>query len=109
MKEEELRKHTRCSICGKKIGHTGLPFFWTLAVDRYGIDFEAMRRQDGLAAYLGGHTGLAEAVGPNEDMAEKVMDTVTLTLCEYCVMKQILIPALCERENADESGEEVNR
>jgi hypothetical protein len=95
MKEEELRKHTKCSVCGKGIGHTGLPYFWMLTVERYGINFEAMKRQDGLAAYLG-HTGLAEALGPNEDMAEKIMDTVTLTLCEDCAMKQLTIPALCE-------------
>jgi hypothetical protein len=106
MKEEELRKHAKCSMCGKGIGHTGLPFFWTLAADRYGIDFKAMRRQDGLAAYLGGHAGLAAVLGPNEDMAEKIMDTVTLTLCEDCAMKPILIPALCERANSDKGGEE---
>jgi hypothetical protein len=103
MKEEELRKHAKCSICGKGIGHTGLPFFWTLTVDRYGIDFEAMKRQDGLAAYLGGHTGIAEALGPNEDMAEKIMDTVTLTLCEDCAMKPVFLPGLCEPE--EETGQ----
>jgi hypothetical protein len=98
VKEEELRKHTKCSRCGKGIGHTGLPFFWTMTVERYGLDFEAMKRQDGLAAYLGGYAGLAKALGPNEDMAEKIMDTVTLTLCEKCAMEPVIIPVLCEKE-----------
>jgi hypothetical protein len=97
MKENELRKHTKCSRCGKGIAHTGPPFFWTLTIERYGIDFEAMKRQDVLAAYIG-HTGLAEALGPNEDMAKKIMDTVTLTLCEKCAMEPVIIPVLCEKE-----------
>jgi hypothetical protein len=38
MKEEELRKHTNCSICERRILHTGLPFFWTLTINQYGVD-----------------------------------------------------------------------
>src|SRR5690554_2467151 len=71
MKENELRKHSVCSRCGKKIGHTGLPLFWTVSATRYGIDFSALKRSAGLAMILGS-AELAEVMGPNEDMAEQV-------------------------------------
>jgi hypothetical protein len=104
MKEDELRKHIRCSRCGKPIGHTGLPFFWTLTVNRYGLDVGALRRNAGLAAYLGGSAELARIMGPDEDMAEKIMDTVTLTLCENCAMEPVIIPALCEKETEENNA-----
>jgi hypothetical protein len=48
-------------------------------------------------------------LGENEDMAEKVMDTVTLTLCENCANKPVIIPMHCdngsEENNADTPGE----
>jgi hypothetical protein len=101
MKENELRKHAKCSVCGKGIAHTGTPFFWTLTVNRYGVDMGAVRRNKAVADYFGGgHNGsvLAGALGEDEDMAKKVMDTVTLTLCENCAMERVHIPALCEEE-----------
>lgn len=83
MKENELRKHLTCSACRKKIMHTGVPLFWTVTVNRYGIRADRVKRQDGLAAFMGS-TVLANIMGTDEDMAEPVMDTVTLTLCEAC-------------------------
>jgi hypothetical protein len=105
MKEKELRKHAKCSNCGKGIAHTGLPFFWTLTVDRYGLEPGALRRNKAIADYFGGgHNGsvLASVLGEDEDMAKKVMDTFTLTLCENCAMNPVLIPALCEMDSEEE-------
>lgn len=48
MKEKELRKHAICAMCGKKIGHTGLPLFWTVKVERWAVNMGAVRRQGGL-------------------------------------------------------------
>lgn len=86
MREDELRKHATCSACRKKIGHTGLPMFWTLTIDRHGIDHGALARNAGLTMMLGGHAALARAMGPNEEMTQKMMDTRELTLCESCAM-----------------------
>jgi hypothetical protein len=105
MKEDELRKHAKCSICGKGVLHTGVPLFWTLTVNQYGVDIGAVRRNGAIADYFGGgHNGsvLARALGEDEDMTEKVMDTVTLTLCENCAMEPVIIPALCEGKKVDE-------
>lgn len=86
MKELELRNHSECSLCHKKIGHTGLPLFWRVSIERFGVDFNAMRRQDGLGAFLGS-TRLAQVMGPDEDIARPMMETVVLTICETCAME----------------------
>jgi len=97
MKENELRKHSVCSRCGKKIGHTGLPLFWTVSATRYGIDFSALKRSAGLAMMLGS-AELAEVMGPNEDMAEQVQQ-VDITLCEECAFPIIELIEFCEVES----------
>jgi hypothetical protein len=56
-----------------------------------------VRRNGAIADYFGGgHAGavLASVLGEDEDMAKPVM-SVTLTLCEDCAMKPVIIPALC--------------
>jgi len=85
MRERELREHTTCSICKRKIGHTGLPLFWTARILRYGLKRDALMRQQGLTMFLGGSAALAMAMGPNEDMTETLED-IDLTLCEDCAM-----------------------
>lgn len=86
MKERELRQHATCSSCGRKLGETGLPLFWTLSVRRYGLNLPAIKRQAGLAMVLGGHASIAAAMGPDEDMADPLTEVITLTMCEECAM-----------------------
>lgn len=93
MKEKELREHTTCSNCRKPIGHTGLPLFWKLTVERHGVDMGAVRRQDGLAAVLGGSVELAQAMGTDPEMTV-LLETVEITLCEACAMSNISIAVL---------------
>ena len=54
MKEKELRERTTCAVCRRKIGHTGLPLFWTVKIERHGVDVKAVNRQQGLAMFFGG-------------------------------------------------------
>jgi hypothetical protein len=97
MKENELRKHATCSRCGNKIGHTGLPLFWTLKVDRYGIDMDAVQRQSGLSMFLG-NAALAGVMGPDEDMAKKMIDTQYITLCEDCAVPIMDLIECCQED-----------
>lgn len=85
MKEAELRKHLTCDLCNRKITATGLPLFWRVKVERFGIDAQAVQRQHGLAMHLGSPV-LASIMGTDPDMAKPVMDPVTLTLCEGCAL-----------------------
>ena len=86
MKETELRKHAACSLCGRKIGASGLPLFWVVTLERFGLQTEAMRRRDGLTALLGGHVRIAQAMGCDEEMATSLSKAV-LTVCETCAPK----------------------
>lgn len=95
MKEAELRRYATCSMCGQKIGHTGLPLFWRVTVERFGIDHAAVARQQGLAMFLG-NAAIAGVMGPDETMAQPVMDPVTLSVCETCVIEQTCIAQLAE-------------
>lgn len=99
MKETDLRKHTTCSLCSRKILHAGVPLFWIVTVNRYGVRLDRAQRQDGLAAFLGS-SALANVMGANEDLAEPVMDTVTLSLCESCATTRNPLPIAAMIEGA---------
>lgn len=97
MKEAELRAVAKCAGCDKPFGHTGLPLFWRVTIERYGVDALAIQRQTGLEMMLGGHVAIAQAMGPNEDMAKPMMEPVTVTLCEHCaIQEQQVIAVLAE-------------
>jgi len=98
MKEPELRKHAECSICRKKIGHTGLPCFWIIKIERHGLALKDIARQDGLAALLQSPF-LAQAMGPDNDLTIPLMEPLTVTLCESCALDDISILRL--RETVD--------
>lgn len=98
LREEDLLKVAKCGLCGKGIGHTGLPLFWRVTVARYGIDVNAVRRQDGLAQHIGSSM-LARVMGPDEVMAKPIGEAVTSTVCETCaVARQIPVALLAESE-----------
>lgn len=66
MKEQELRAHATCSLCRQKIGASGLPLFYRLTVERFGVKLDAVRRQAGLEMMLGGAVRIAQAMGIDE-------------------------------------------
>lgn len=96
MKEAELRKHAVCSLCRQKIGVSGLPLFWRVTIERFGVHLDRIRRQDGLTALLGGRAGLASVMGPDEDLAEPLMEKLVLTVCDPCAMRETRIALLVE-------------
>lgn len=97
MKEKELRESAKCGVCEKGFGDTGVPLFWRITIERFGVDMTAVRRQDGLAQMLGSSV-LANVMGADEDMTKPTMDPVKVTICEDCIMKPVIIAALAERE-----------
>ena len=100
MKERELRTHAVCSLCRKKIGESGLPLFYRLTLERFGVKLDAVRRQGGLEMMLGGHVHIAQALGPDEDMAMPVMDTLVLVVCESCSLAdRYFVAQLAELES----------
>ena len=96
MKERELRKHATCTACGNRIGHTGLPLFSVVTIERHGIKLDSVRRQDGLAAMLG-NPCLAGVMGPDDEMTE-CLGSAKVTLCESCVATLPVLELLAARE-----------
>ena len=96
MKEKELREHAICTVCKRAIGHAGLPLFYVLTIERYGVKMDAVKRQDGLSALLGGHARLAAVMGPDEEMTESLMDPGKITVCEVCAGVPHLVHYLAE-------------
>ena len=105
LKEKELRALATCGICHDKVMSTGLPLFWRVTIDRFGIDTRAMQRQQGLSMMMGS-PALAMFMGPNEDMAKPVMDTAVVSVCENCATGSDLpIAAIAEIATFDPSPE----
>ncbi len=103
MKEDQLREHAKCDVCGKSIGASGLPMFWTVRVERHGLKLDALQRQQGLTMMLGGHAGLARVMGPDEEMTTPLMDPVELTVCETCGSPERIIGVALEKASSRET------
>jgi hypothetical protein len=104
MKAADLLMHAKCSVCLNPIGHTQLPLFWVVRVERHGIDLRAVQRHDGLAMMLGS-AHLAEIMGPDEELTQPVMEAIELTVCERCMMERL--PELADlvfRSNEDDQA-----
>jgi len=95
MKEKELREAAVCAVCHQPFGHTGLPFFWRVTIERFGVDIRAVQRQDGLAAMIGSSL-IANVMGADEELAKPFMEPVKITVCEECSTENIMIAALVE-------------
>ena len=96
MKLSDIKK---CAKCGKGVMHTGLPLFWRVTIERFGIDKAACDRRHGLETFFGGgHVGarLAGVMGPDEDIAKPIVDAKVLILCEDCAMVDHPVAALAE-------------
>ena len=99
MKQRELSKHVKCNGCGNHIARSGLPIFWRVKVERFGIDTTAVKRQHGLSVFLGS-AELASFMGPDEDMTIDLMEPKTMTLCDACALK---IPVAVALEIGEEN------
>ncbi len=95
MKERELRLYASCSLCRKPIGHTGLPIFSRMTLERIGILTKPVHRQDGLAALIG-NTAIAQAMGADEEMTQSISGVITLSICEKCYLERVMIAYLAE-------------
>jgi hypothetical protein len=84
MKEQELRACATCGLCHKKIGDSGLPMFYRVRIERYGVKLDAVKRQTGMELLLNGCVPLAQVMGPNEEMTMPLMEPIEFTVCEDC-------------------------
>lgn len=95
MKADELRKHSTCMLCRNRILAPGLPLFWRVTLERFGVNMAAVRRHDGLAAMLGSQA-LAGVMGGAEEVATPVVEPAVLTICERCALNSQLPVAVMD-------------
>lgn len=107
MKESELRKRANCSRCCKPLGAKGQIQFFVVTVQSYVMNFDAMVRQDGLAAMLGS-SRLAGVMGPNEDMANAVGEPDRMTLCQGCAIDSRVLSLVEEVANRREAQRDLS-
>jgi len=99
MKEKELREIAKCALCGNAFGKAGLPLFYRVRVQRYALNVESCKRQQGLGLMLGG--ALAMVMGTDEDLVDKIHET-EFTVCEDCASnKRFPVALLAEREQEE--------
>lgn len=96
MKRTELLTHAKCDLCHQPIGHTGVPLFWKVTIERFGVDLKAVNRQDALGAFLSSQV-LGDVMGPGEDLAKPMMDKPAVaTVCETCGTKDTMVAMLAD-------------
>lgn len=105
MKERELRNHAACSLCGRKTFAPGLPLFWTVRIQRFGLNVNAVNRQAGLEQFIG-NVALAQVFSPGEDMATEMHPPIELTVCEDCACNRYLpLAAIAEIAETEEGSD----
>ena len=83
MKRDKIKK---CAGCGKGIAHDQNLIFYTVTIQRFGLDVRAIQRQTGLEMMLGS-PALAAVMGADEDLAVAVDEVpLTMTVCMDCSM-----------------------
>lgn len=105
MREKELRACAKCGLCGKPFGASGMPLFYRIKIERFGVKGDVVRRQAGLEQMLGS-VQLAQAMGPDEEMTMPLMEPLRMTVCETCsVQESHCIAAMVEIGERKEEAE----
>ena len=105
MREDELRQHAECSVCGQRIGEASAPAFAVVVIQGHVLDIMALQRQQGLTMMMGGHAALARVMGPDQEMT-KTTANETRTVCFDCMSRPLTINDLILGPLADEPAEE---
>lgn len=80
MKAGELQP---CALCGQGLMHNGLPLFWRIRLERFGVDRHAVNQAAGMETFFGGAVALAR-VFSDPEIATPVGEVRTILVCESC-------------------------
>ncbi len=86
MKRSDIKK---CCKCNKGVMHTGLPLFWTIDIQRWGVNANAVQRQHGMEQFFGGNVALADVFGDGAPIASPINDPLKHFICEECVLSSV--------------------
>lgn len=102
MKQSEFEP---CLLCGKGMAHNNDLDFYRITFERFMIDYGAAQRQYGMELSMGAAAGLAQFMGPDEDMAKLPSPQPSFLVCGRCAMDQKLPIALISEQNATRDEE----
>lgn len=80
-KQRDIKK---CAICDEGMMHARGMTFYSLTIVRMGINLAAVRRQDALETLCGGSPAIAQALGPDEDLAVPLHAAEPVWICDPC-------------------------
>lgn len=79
IKQSDIKK---CCLCDEGVGK-GVDFF-IVSSARYFLDIGAVQRQTGLEMSMGAAAGLAQIMGPDEDIARQIDEQIDQWVCAEC-------------------------
>lgn len=80
------RDFEKCLCCDRGMAHANDLTFFRIRIERFCLDTRAIQRAHGLEQLLGGHALLANVMGPDENLAVRVGDDLTLLVCQSCAI-----------------------
>jgi len=90
-----------CAGCGRGVMHTGLPLFWKVRIERWGVNARQVQQRHGMETFFGGGPGgvaLADVFSSGA-IAEVLPGTeVDVLVCEACSTKPKILAALADSE-----------
>ena len=105
MKRRDLQP---CVVCKKGLAHNRGLTFYRVKIDHMVFDVAALGRLHALESLFGGGSGgaaLAEAMGPDEDLAQEITSTGTVLVCQDCGI-ETLLHAVLEIADEPDHGED---
>lgn len=81
MKQKDFKK---CVLCNKGMMNGGAIHFYRIRLENFIINIDAVRRQAGMEMMMGSPT-IAQAMGPDEDMATS-MGEQEMLICANCFL-----------------------
>lgn len=96
---------TPCLMCGKGVMHTGIPLFYRVKLERFGVLANEVRRVAAMEQFMGGNVGIARAFHDPE-LTQTMMPEVSGLVCETCSMKPWPVAMLAETANERKENKE---
>ena len=85
MKAEEMKP---CALCGKGMMHAGVPLYYRVRVEHFGVDLTAVQQTVGLEMMMG-NVAIARAMGPDPDIGVLLGEPQQALICQPCMLEKI--------------------
>lgn len=101
MKQRELKN---CASCGQGVMRDGHPMFFRIDTEQHIVDLRAVSRQSGLEMAMGS-PALAQIMGPDPDISQKMSEQEGLIVCFQCATKMPLLALAVPDEEEPDSNQ----